>query len=339
MTKSGATSPVLDCEDAFLRLIDAHFPSDGPGLILGRGDDAAVIDHSGPLCVSSDLFLEDVHFRRSYFAPSQIGAKALAVNLSDLAAMGAVPLGFTLCLSAPDGLSLEFWTDFFQGMATLAGRQEIVLAGGDLSRGERLGVAITVWGGHGPGGRFLRRGRGEPGDELFAIGPLGLARTGLTVLEAMGRSAIDSYPAACLAHLSPSPLNRAGIALAAMPGVRSLMDVSDGLAIDLPRFLGPKLGAKLNPEAIPVHPETAHFAASQGMDPLIFTVEGGEDYALLGCASAETVREIVRLVPEARRIGFIRAEPGVYLWDSPLPAGGFDHFRPKASGKRTRKKD
>ncbi|MBF0480310.1 MAG: thiamine-phosphate kinase [Desulfovibrionaceae bacterium] len=320
-------------EDDFLRLIDAHFPNAAPGLILGRGDDAAVIQHPGPIAVSSDLFLEDVHFRRSYFTAAAIGRKALAVNLSDLAAMGAQPLGFTLNIGAPPDLASDFWPEFFAAMAQTAARHKAVLAGGDLSRCERLAVSVTVWGGLGPAGRFLRRGQGRPGDFLFVVGELGLARAGLLGLEATGRAALTQFPAACRAHLDPTALIKAGLLLAGIAAVRGLMDVSDGLLMDLPRFLGPGLGASLDLHGFPLHAETVRYAASAGVDPIRFALEGGEDYALLGCVAPEGTGELKKRLPGARLIGVIGAAPGVWLGQSPVATGGFDHFRPAGSPK------
>jgi thiamine-monophosphate kinase len=324
----------LDSEDAFLRLIDAYFPNAAPGLILGRGDDAAVFEYPGPVCVSSDLFLEDVHFRRAYFTPAEIGRKALAVNLSDMAAMGATPLGFTLCVSAPADLEPGFWPEFFAAMAKSAARHKVVLAGGDLSRAERLSVSITVWGKPGPTGRFLTRGQGRPGDLLFVVGELGLARAGLLSLEGLGRAALESYPEACRAHLDPVPLDRAALILARIAAVRGLMDVSDGIAMDLPRFLGPGLGASLDLYGLPLHAETVRFAAGAGVDPIRFALEGGEDYALLGCLAPEGARALKERLPGARVIGVIGGVPGIWHGQSPVTPGGFDHFRPGAPEKR-----
>ena len=322
----------LDSEDALLRLIDAYFPNVAPGLILGRGDDAAVFEYPGPVCVSSDLFLEDVHFRRAYFTPAEIGRKALAVNLSDLAAMGAAPLGFTLCVAAPAGLDPEFWPEFFAGMAKSAARHKVVLAGGDLSRSDKIGVSVTVWGGLGPAGRFLRRGQGRPGDLLFVVGELGLARAGHISLEALGRAALATYPEACRAHLDPIPLTRAGLLLAGLPAVRALMDVSDGVAMDLPRLLGPDLGARLDLHGFPLHPETVRFAAERGVEAPRFALEGGEDYALLGCLAPEGTRALKTRLPGARVIGVVSDVPGVWHGQSPVAPGGFDHFRPDFPG-------
>src|SRR6056297_3491168 len=137
---------MVHSEDDFLSLIDRYFPNDSKSMQVGRGDDCAVVTVPGRICVTTDLFLEDIHFRRAYFGPGDIGHKSLAVNISDIAAMGGRPLGFSVGLTVPPGLDGGFWEAFMAGMADLAARHDLVLTGGDLSRGERLGVCVTVWG-------------------------------------------------------------------------------------------------------------------------------------------------------------------------------------------------
>jgi len=116
---------MLRSEDHFLEIVDSLFPNTHPQMAVGRGDDCAVIECPGRLCVSSDLFLEDVHFRTRYFSPEDIGYKALASNLSDLAANGADPLGFNLCLIWPEYLDQEYCRRMLGSMAELAGESEV----------------------------------------------------------------------------------------------------------------------------------------------------------------------------------------------------------------------
>ncbi len=313
-------------EDAFLRLIDRHFPRRHPAVPLHRGDDAAVLDLPGRVCLTADLFLEDAHFRRAYFTPEDIGYKALAVNISDVAAMGAKPLGFSLVLTSPADVGENFWDGVFAGMAALAQALDMPLVGGDLNRGPSVALAVTAWGGPGPSGRFLTRGQGRPGDVLFVVGELGLAAVGLAVLEASGRDAVASWPAATAAHLRPAARVEAGLALAAVPGVRGAMDVSDGLAADLPRFLTSQTGADIRLDAALVHPEVIAHAAAQGEDPAETAFLGGEDYALLGVAAPEALPDVLRAVPEAYVIGAVTASPGIVVNGRPASRRGFDHF-------------
>lgn len=313
----------MKSEAQFLDMIDAHFPRDHDFLTLGRGDDCAVLAGKNQYCVSSDLFLENVHFRRDYFSAADIGYKALAVNISDIAAMGAKPVAFTMDLMVPPGLDDAFWNDLFKSMSMLARQNDMVLAGGDLSRADRLGLSISIFGVAGSTG-FLRRGNCAYGDELFLIGDIGLARAGLMALEAAGEKARKTLPAAVTAHLRPKPKVLIGTLLNAA-GIKGLMDVSDGLARDLPRFLGPDLGADLKIDAALLNADVVAFAESLGMDPVEFAVLGGEDYALLGAVSPFEAGK-AGSVPGFMKIGSVTKTPGITLNGEPFKTEGFDHF-------------
>ena len=308
-------------EDDFLSLIDRYFPNTSDSMPVGRGDDCAIVIVPGKICVTTDLFLEDVHFRRSYFGPGDVGHKSLAVNISDIAAMGGRPLGFSVGLTVPPGLDGAYWKEFMQGMADLAARYDLPLTGGDLSRGASLGVCVTVWG-EVPKRPMLRR-TGRAGDLLFALGPLGLARAGLMVLE--GGEDPVRYPEAVRAHLRPEPLVDAGRRLAEMAGVRGLMDISDGIARDLPRYLG-DLGAELDLSVDDVHPEVIRFCTENGLEPVEFALKGGEDYGLLGAVAPEGVEELKAVFPGVLVLGRVREEPGYILKGKPWAPVGFDHF-------------
>ncbi|MHC1789771.1 thiamine-phosphate kinase [Solidesulfovibrio sp.] len=313
-------------EDDFLALMDAHFPRTGDGIVLGRGDDAAILACPQRLCVTTDLFVEDVHFRRRYFPPGAVGAKALAVNLSDVAAMGGVPAGFVLGLVCPDDADRGYWDALLAGMAGLAARHNVPLVGGDLSKGDKIALSVTVWGAPGPSGRFLTRATGAAGDMLVAVGDLGLARVGLAVLEKDGPEAAAHWPAAVAAHLSPVPRLEAGLALAAIPGVSSCMDVSDGLARDLPRLLPPGCGADLFFTPASLHPEVTAHAVAHGRPPEKVAFFGGEDYALIATVPPAALPALRVALPGAIAIGRLTPKPGYTLNGAPINERGFDHF-------------
>lgn len=313
----------MKSEDQFLERIDTHFNLDHEFVKLGRGDDCAILTGGKDYCVSSDLFIEDVHFRRDYFSAADIGYKALAVNLSDIAGMGAKPVAFTMDLMAPTSIDDEFWEDFFKSMAGLARQNDISLIGGDICKADKLGVSISIYGVGGSSG-FLRRGNCMPGDVLFTVGDLGLARAGLMTLEAVGLAGREVLPAAIMAHLRPKPKVMIGTLLNAA-GVKGLMDVSDGLARDLPRFLGPELGADLTMRADQLNGNVVAFSDSIGVDPLETAILGGEDYALLGVVSPFEMGK-AESVPGFTRIGTVSKTPGIVLNGQPFTATGFDHF-------------
>jgi thiamine-monophosphate kinase len=312
-------------EEEFLALVDAHFPGSHGHMVLGRGDDAAVVDMPPEVCVSTDLFTEDVHFRRAYFTPEETGYKALAVNISDIHGMGAQPLGFVCSLTLARPVEHAYWDRVLAGMAELAGGYDLPLVGGDLSRGEKTGFCITIWGGAPKGGRLISRGGPAPGEVLFSVGALGLARAGLELLEESGRRAEKTAPEAVAAHVRPGLHPEAAARISRTPGVTGLMDVSDGLARDLPRLLGPGLSADLDPPD--PHPALARHAAERGRDPVELMILGGEDYALLGAADADTVEALAREVPGLARLGRIRQGGPVTCRGRELAAGGFDHFQ------------
>jgi thiamine-monophosphate kinase len=308
-------------EQELLDLLNDFFPPEHERLLLGRGDDAAVVPCSDSLCVSTDVFLEEAHFRRRYFAPGDLGYKALAVNVSDMAAMGAEPLAFALNLLIPQGLDRSFWKECFRAMAGLAGEYDLALAGGDLSRAGLLGFDITIWGRMQE--RFLQR-RCAPGDQLFLVGEIGLARAGLGVLEE-GAAPIG-FESSVRAHLRPEMRVGAGKAAAACPAVKGLMDVSDGLARDLPRLIGPSRGARLSLRETDLHPEVREYAALSGVSAVEFALLGGEDYALLGSVDRDGLQSLLEHVPQARIIGEVTPEPGIFVNGEPFAAQGFDHF-------------
>lgn len=326
-------------EDDILKRLSLHFPDTPETLLIDRGDDCAMLRPGGPLCVSNDLFLEDVHFRRSYFTPEDVGYKALAVNISDLAACGARPQAFTLALGLPDDVDVAWLDAFFAGMADAARPWRMALAGGDLSRSDRLHISVTVWGeayGAPDEPVFLARGGAMPGDSIFLVGQVGLARVGLAVLEKHGRSAIERWPAACAAHLHPLPQVDAGLMLAragsnARPPV--LMDVSDGLARDLPRLLdrsgrkdGGGLGAALVLPRGQLHPEVSRYAEAHGLDPVEQALLGGEDYALLGACAPDMLPPLHAAIPGFMTIGVVTEEGLTCNNRSLEDVRGFDHF-------------
>lgn len=313
----------MKSEEQFLKLIDRHFDLDHEFVKLGRGDDCAILTGGKDYCVSSDLFIEDVHFRRDYFSAADIGYKALAVNVSDIAGMGGKPVAFTMDLMAPADIDDDFWEELFKSMGGLARQTDIALAGGDISRADKLGMSISIFGVGGSSG-FLRRGNCVPGDVLFTVGDLGLARAGLMTLEAVGLKGREVLPAAVMAHLRPKPKVMIGTLLNAA-GVKGLMDVSDGLARDLPRFLGPDMGADITLKTDQLNGNVITFSESIGVDPLETAILGGEDYALLGAVSPFEMGK-AQSVPGFTPIGTVTKTPGLTVDGTAFTAPGFDHF-------------
>lgn len=331
----------LISEDHILSVIELFFPkfNDDPRLPGMRGDDCAIIRAQNPLCVSTDWFLEDIHFRRKYFSPADIGWKALAVNLSDLAACGANPLAFSLALSLPRDTDMEFLHGLLTGLSELSELTNTPLIGGDLSQSDKVNLCLTVYG---EAEKPLERGLTRPGDALFLIGQVGLAKTGFIRLEAEGSGALKSYPQACAAHLRPEALLEAGQILHELgrknPEARlSLMDVSDGLARDIPRLLGlnfggtrrvkegweQEIGADIS--LPPPHPEIARYCAANEINVDRFRLSGGEDYALTGSCAAEFLPRIMQELPQTWQLGLVDKKNNLRCNGEEVEPG-FDHF-------------
>ena len=314
-------------EDEFLAAISARFPNAHPHMLLGRGDDCAVLAFPQTAALTTDLFVENVHFTTAAFIPADVGYKALAVNLSDLAAMGAAPLGFSLGLAGPPHTPAAFWEEMLGGMAELANSLDLPLVGGDLSVCGTIVLAVTLWGAPDAGGRLLTRESARPGDVLFVVGDLGLSAVGLEAMTRDGREkALRQWPDATAAHLRPKVRVAQGLALAKR-GVRGLMDVSDGLRRDLPRFLGPGFGADLAILPDTLHPEVARYAGQTDRDPALFAVTGGEDYALLGACPRHLFLDAFTHVEDVWTVGEVTQTPGIRLNGCNLEPGGFDHFK------------
>jgi len=309
---------------------DAADGGTGAGaVVLGIGDDCALLQPPEPgqlLAVSSDMLIEGRHF----FAgtePAAIGHKALAVNLSDLAAMGAQPLGFTLAIALP-AIDENWLRGFCGGMFSLAARYRCPLVGGDTTRGP-LAISITVMG-QVPAAQALRRDRAQPGDEVWVSGPLGGASL---AVEGRRQGITGSGPHESAARRLDWPEPRLELGQQLRGIARAAIDLSDGLAGDLRHVLAASSGAlelcaELTAEDIPVDPCLAHLPATQALSQAL---SGGDDYELLFTALPQDHQAIRALCPTARMIGRIRVGSGILLTGrdgktAPVEATGFDHF-------------
>ena len=307
-----------------------------PGTLLGIGDDAALLRIEGTAVATQDLLVEGVHFRRETIDARDLGHKALAVNLSDLAAMGAEPVAALvgLCLP-PDAPGSEDLDALYDGMEALAGRHGVTLAGGDVTAGPALVLAVTALGRALPGVAPLRRSGGRPGDLLCVTGALGAAAAGLLLLEDPGLGAgLEPGVAEALraAHRRPEPRVAAGRALA-QGGARAMIDLSDGLALDglrLARAGG--VAARIELAALPLADGVAQVAAAAGRDAALLGAGGGEDYELLAAVPPERLDALrsaagVPLTPVGR---LERGAPAAVAVDAagrevPLAGLGWEH--------------
>ena len=325
-------------ENRIVRLLRTHFGARNPSLIKGIGDDAAVLHPRGAseyLVITTDMLLEDVDFRRSWLTPAQLGHKSLAVNLSDLAAMGAIPRFFTVALALPRDVSIHWIEGFYRGICALAKRHGAILIGGDLSRSPSGIQAVITAIGETSDRRPVYRSGGRPGDFLYVTGVLGQAAAGLSLLwhgRIHGRNAAERK--ALQSHRVPEPRCEVGSWLARSRFVRCMMDLSDGLSMDLPRLCAASgTGAEIWGEKLPVYSPARRWQC----DPVTLALHGGEDFELLFAVSARRAASFEKAYPadypSISRIGRLRREHGV-VWSSaratplqPLIPAGFDHFR------------
>ena len=297
--------------------ITAGLPSSA-AVRVGPGDDCAVFAVDGDVAVSTDTMVENVHFRRSWSSPNDVGRKAVAAAVADLEAMGARPVGLVMALTVPAELELAWVSEFSFGVREECAGAGVLLLGGDTTRGRDITATATVFGdlqGRPP----VTRGGARAGDVVAFCGRLGWAAAGLAVLNRGFRSP----RAVVVAHRVPEPPYGQGI-LAQQSGATAMIDCSDGLLADLGHI------ARASGVAIDVltanldvaEPQSVVAAAVGGGDPLTFILTGGDDHALLATFAAGDVPDgwvVIGTVAEG--------EPSVTvdgaLWED---ADGWRHF-------------
>jgi thiamine-monophosphate kinase len=319
---------------------------------LGIGDDAAVLEPKPGkrLLATCDAQIEGVHFEWSLIGPYQLGRRAAAVNLSDIASMGGSPVAAFVSLALPPDLPLESFDRLFEGIRDAMASEGASVAGGNLARSDKLVVDIFLLG---EADRVLTRSGAKPGDVICVTGPLGGSAAGLDALRharahpdaaAAGDTtgaAVDGRLAGIAgAYLDPRPHLREGRAIASSAFATSMIDVSDGLAADLGHLCDASgVGAEIDAAAVPIPEGIEEVSRRTGRAPLDYALFGGEDYALLftARAAAGDVEAWARGSTDGVRvIGRITSEPGMRLvrpdgGTVPLRPGGWDHFR-KAEG-------
>lgn len=249
---------------------------------VGPGDDAAVLACvDGRVVVTTDMLVEGRHFRRDWSEPADIGHKAAAENLADIAAMGAVPTAIVVALALPADTEITWVDGFLAGLLEECGRAGAALVGGDLVRGDNVTVGVTAFGDLSGRAPILRSGA-RAGDVIAVCGSLGSAAGGLAVLSRGFRS-----PRALVdAHRRPRPDYRAGVR-ASDAGAHALMDISDGLLIDADRMAKASgVAFDIDSAALPCDEAVITTASAYNLDPLTWVLGGGDDHVLLATFEA-----------------------------------------------------
>ncbi len=320
-------------------------------VITGIGDDAAVTACSSgmQLLTSTDMLLEDVHFRRNWHDPYRLGRKSLAVSISDIAAMGAIPRWTLLSLAIPAGLSLDFIDDFTRGFLAMADEHGVCLIGGDTcSSRSALAISVTIMGEQIPE-RILRRSGAQSGDDIWVTGTLGDAAIGLKLLDLdSAQSPGSSLSERCTLSgvegndyiisrlLDPTPRVAAGLALAESGLVSSMIDISDGVLADFGHIAEQSgVGGSICLENIPLSAAFRLCAEKFPEYPYQLPLTGGEDYELCFTAPPENREKIIDCVKkcgiEVSPVGIVTSLSGVSVVRADgtvfsLQNKGFNHF-------------
>jgi thiamine-monophosphate kinase len=341
-------------ERELIARIQARLPPAPAWLLVGIGDDAAVVEpeRNRAEVLTVDALVEGVHFDRSFVPPEAIGHRALAVNLSDLAAMGAAPRHALLSMVLPTSLPLADFDGLVAGLAALAEQHRLHVVGGNLTRTSGahgpLIVDLSVTGTVKPRQVLTRRGA-RPGDRLYVSGTIGSAAAGLRLLREDARlmnvtSATSDVERLVSAYLRPAPRVRLGLMLARNRAASACMDLSDGLSDAVYQVAAASgVGARIDAGALPIDPRARDVLSADGADPITAAITGGDDYELLASVRPRIRGRLAAAIRHGgvalTQIGVCTEDPAVVLLrdghETPLPRGGFSHFRPAGAARAT----
>lgn len=311
----------------------------------GIGDDAAVFRSAAgkETVITTDLLVEDVDFRRTTAPALLLGHKALAVSLSDIAAMGARPRWSLISIGVPEDVwQTEFVDQFYEGLAGLAQRYDVQLIGGDTSRTNEKIVIDSIVLGECTASHAVKRAGAQPGDQIFVTGSLGGAAAGLRLIERGAHLAEQNLADddsqkidhVLLRQLRPEPRVGWGIVLGEERLATSMIDISDGLSSDLNHLCTASgTGAQIESSLLPIDHQVVELCGRRALDPLQLALHGGEDFELLFTINPGAVGRLPRRVDgvEITRVGEVRKEvDGVKISEGPrvweLNPGGWKHF-------------
>jgi len=316
-------------ERELISAIRKEFSDTRPDVLLGIGDDAAVVrPGKSPLLLTKDLLLEGFHFIRGLHPPYFLGRKSLNINLSDIAAMGGVPKFALLGLGLPASLDTAWLRDYFAGFKSAVKQGKVALLGGDVSESKKIFISVTVIG---EGKNIVQRKGALPGHLVFVSGYLGDSRQGL-ILHRQGIKLGKNKKTDSLlrSFLDPVPQVSLGQALSRQRLVSSMIDVSDGLSVDLFHLCQEsRLGAEIYLEKLPISPELRAFQKN----PSGFALHGGEDYQLLFTISHQDSEALSKLQKKFMLtfIGKMTRKREICVIDRrgkrmPLEIKGYEHF-------------
>jgi thiamine-monophosphate kinase len=329
----------------FINALRQRVASSTQSTVTGIGDDAAVFRTSAnkETVVSIDLLVEDIDFRRTTTPPYLLGHKALAVSLSDLAAMGSRPLWALVSIGIPEDVwQTNFVDQMYDGWLDLANRYGVQLIGGDTSRAHEHIVIDSIALGECPAGMAVKRNGARPGDQIFVTGSLGGAAAGLRLIERGAHLAEQNLADedsqkldhVLLRQLRPEPRVGWGMVLGEERLTTAMIDLSDGLSSDINHLCeASNVGALLDASLLPIDEHVVELCGRRALDPLQLALHGGEDFELLFAVKPENVARLPKRVDgvEIKRIGEVttandgvKISEGTRTWD--LRPGGWKHF-------------
>ena len=310
-------------------------PTGGPGVVLGVGDDAAVLRFTGPVVATCDAQIEGVHFTWDLCGPDDVGWRAIAVNLSDIAAVGGTPRFVLVSLVLPPDTEIATVEGIYTGIAAASSAHAVVVAGGNVSRTPGpLAIDVTALG---DAGRVVARTGARPGDGVWITGTVGKSTAG-RYLAQHPDVRVPGRDALLAAFRRPTPRVRAGRLFGETPAVSAMIDTGDGTASDLVHLVTASgVGVRVDEERLPIPDGLAEAARAARADPVGWMLGGGEDYELLFTATGEFDPEAPGLagtlgVPLTRIGEILPASDGRWIEGRgghrrPLAAPGWDHFR------------
>ncbi len=328
-------------EVELVRGLRALFEREHPRLVMGPGDDTSVTTHNPgyALLATTDILIEGTHYQRRYTHAYLLGKKALSVSLSDIAAMGGTPSFYLVSVGLRPRTPKKFLFDMYRGITARAREFKAVLAGGNTARSDKLMVSTTVFG-EMPEKEVVYRAGARPGDDIYVTGTLGDSALGLKALLKHAARALEGpFKKAAFKHLDPSPRVTAGRALSSRRLASAMIDISDGLLLDLERLTEASgTGAVLETARLPLSPEFKRYlkGLKRKGAGVKLALTGGEDYELLFSAPKEAGKKIASLSKRLRLpitpIGSItpRAEGITVIGEGwrpvKLKCAGFSHF-------------
>jgi len=309
------------------------------GVIKGIGDDCAVFHSSSGrvLLLTTDMLVEDIHFLRNTITPYRLGRKAVAVNLSDIAAMGGTPLIALISLAISAQTEVEEIQELYRGMREICGLYGVDIIGGDTVASPNNMIINVSLIGDANQQEVLYRSGARPGDRIYLTGTVGDSSAGLSILK-HEISPQDSLRGHFIkAHNEPEPLIKTGKVVAGSRLASAMIDLSDGLLSDLAHICEEsRVGALLFRDKIPLSKELKSLAAHAGFDPLDFALSGGEDYVLLVTVPPAKTRDFERVCKKESvyplfQVGEIQEAKGIRIRHEDgsveeLAHKGFDHF-------------